>query len=508
MRKKSDLHDYQDSAVSYLYERDGALALMGTGSGKTVTCMTALQELIEDGVIGNALVFAPSRVSRLVWPKEPEEWEHLNGKFHMCNFGGPPKDWGPGLWTQSRELYGKRLHRERRLSSAKAADKIRFKQELEAIKKEERAVNRKIRALPRPEDIVYVSSYENLEWLCELFKPGTMPFDAIVFDEIGKLKNPKSSRYKAVKRHIEKGADDLIVWGLNATPAPEGLQDLFTQATLATRSRLWGKSFYKWRDKYFMPADYHGYTYEPTPGSEAKILKDLDSIAFKIPDEALAYRKTIEHSQILVDLPSKAREMYKEMKAKMAMEMGDLDVVAMSAAASAMKLRQITQGFIYDEDGQVHILHEEKTNALAELLDGMNRDPLLIAYDFEPDLAAIQKVYKGIPYIGSGVSNREVEDHIERWNRGELPAMAIHPKSGGHGLNLQKSCAHICWFTIPWSLEEYQQTNDRIDRQGQTRRCYGHHIVVENSTDQKVSSALQVKDATQRAIIQAIRSVT
>ena len=111
------------------------------------------------------------------------------------------------------------------------------------------------------------------------------------------------------------------------------------------------------------------------------------------------------------------------------------------------------------------------------------------------------------PFRGAGDGASTVRQHIEDWNARRLPVLALHPQSAGHGLNLQKGGSHIAWYCLPWPLESFLQTNGRIDRQGQERACYAHHIIARNSMDQRVSDALQMKDATQREIIEAIRRV-
>jgi len=326
-----------------------------------------------------------------------------------------------------------------------------------------------------------------------------------MLDECGKLKNPKSPRYKALKKHT---IHTKFVYGLNATPAPEGMADLFTQVQLVVGPGLWGKSFYAWRQKYFAPVDYHGRDWRLQLGAKELLLKDLNTIAFKVDEADLSYTETMTHNQILVDMPAKARELYVEMEKHMAVEIeGVGDIVALSAAAGAMKLRQLTNGFIYDEDGKAHIVHEEKWHALSDLIDAMQGEPLLVSYEFTEDLEAIRRIWKIVPYLGQGLSSAKAKETVDRWNKRELPVMALHRLSAGHGVNLQHGGSHVAWPVLPWSLEGYQQLNGRVNRQGQTRRCFGHHIVVRDSTDQRVSDALLMKDAEQADIIAAIRKL-
>lgn len=504
MRLKSDLHGYQQSAIDFLYEHNSALALLPVGAGKSVIGWTTAQELMRDGHVKRPLVFAPMRVAQLVWPQERAEWEHLKDE-DIVSWAGEPSSWDEDSnYRVSRVLWGKINSAEGRLP--KISDPIKRREveaDLAANRAEYKRVNQMIRSSVPPE-CLHVTSYENLMWICDVWKPGESPFDLWIFDEIGKLKNPKSPRYKEVRKHTAKAK---IVWGLNGTPAPEGFEDLFAQVQIVDGGRLWGKSFYTWRQSYFAPADYQGYKWRLQYGAKEKLLSDLNSVAVRVDEADLAYQRTMQHSPIKVIMPGKARYLYQEMEKEMALVVNATDITAFSAAAASMKLRQLTQGFVYDEDGKAHIVHEEKQHALADLIDEMNGEPLLVAYEFSEDLEAIRRVWKNVPYLGQGVSSAKAQEYVDRWNRRELPVLALHPFSAGHGLNLQKGGSHICWYALPWPLESYIQTNGRIDRQGQTRACFGHHIVVADSMDERVSAALRDKDVDQEAIIKAIRRV-
>lgn len=508
LRPWEAIDEYQHAATDDLYNHDERLALLETGSGKTMIAMTAGEELRLEGVIERPLVFAPLRVAQITWPNERHEWEHLKDVPMVC-WGGEPANWEPSLWRDSRILYGQRLWIEQRLPKVEDVRKRRAMEEkLAGIISDERRVNKLIR-LTLPPKAWHVTSFENVEWLTDLYAPGESPFDLWIVDETGKVaRNPKSPRYKALKKHMPLAKTR---WGMNATPAPEGCEDLFGQVQLVAGDRLWGKSFYKWRQKYFVPEDYHGYTYRLQLGAFPLLMKDLNTVAFRVPAEALSYQKNITHRQIVVEMPPKARTAYEDMAKRMAAEIEGLDVVAMTEATASQKLRQITQGYLYevDEKGRrtIHHLHDEKTEALADLIDSMGREPLLVAYEFDQDLENIRKIWKNVPYLGQGVSAATAASHIDRWNKRELPVLALHPNSASHGLNLQYGGHHICWLALPWGLDPYKQTNERIDRRGQEHKCFGHHIIARNSKDQQISDVLVEKDAEQNRIIQAIRKV-
>lgn len=513
-RPWSAIDPYQHNATDFLYEHDEALAILETGSGKTMIAMTAGDELVKAGYVRHPLVLAPLRVAQITWPDEPNEWQHLS-HVRMVAWGGEPALWADSPWRTSRVLWGQREHAEARLPKVEdTLERRKLEARIRQLADDEKAINTELRTMEPEPGVWHVTSHENVPWLCNLYKPGESPFDLWIVDETGKFKNPKSPRYKALAKHVPKAK---IRWGLNATPAPEGLLDLYAQVRIIDGGRTWGRSFYQWRQKYFAPADYQGYTWRPQIGAFPLIMADLNTLAFRVPAEQLSYQKTIRHSQIKVDLPPKARAAYDEMLKTLAVELegvgdGDVEVVAMTEASASAKLRQITQGYLYETDERtgrrtVHHMHDEKTEALAELIDSMNREPLLVAYQFDQDLDNIRKIWKNVPYLGDGVSAATARDNIERWNRRELPVMALHPNSASHGLNLQYGGHHICWLALPWGLDPFKQTGERIDRRGQERQVFSHHIVARNSKDQDVSDALMEKDATQQAVIAAIRAV-
>lgn len=514
LRPWSAIDELQHRAMDDLYAHDERLALLETGFGKTLVEMTVGEELRAAGVVKRPLVFAPLRVATSTWPQERFEWEHLQ-HVEMIKWGGKPEEWPDSLWKKSRELYGSRLYYEARIPTAVDVRKRRVMEDkINAIISEERRVNKAIRQT-EPPATWHVTSFENIEWLTDLYPPGESPFDMWIVDETGRVaRNPKSPRYKALKKHMPLAK---IRHGLNATPAPEGALDLFGQVQIVAGKRVWGSSFYAWRQRYFTPADYMGYNWRLQLGAFDLLMKDLNQIAFRAP--ATAYTKSYTPRDIIVDLPPKAREAYDAMAKDMAVELATMEIdgqhdpiVAMSEASASQKLRQIVQGYLYEYDAKgrrtIHHLHDEKTNALAELLDSMGNEPLLIGFQFDGDLENIRKIFKNIPFIGQGISTATANENIVRWNKREFPAMAVHAASVSHGVNIQYGGHHIAHLALPWGLDPYKQLNERLDRRGQVFPVvYGHHIVARDSKDQDVSDGLMLKDVDQAAVIAAIRKI-
>ena len=186
------------------------------------------------------------------------------------------------------------------------------------------------------------------------------------------------------------------------------------------------------------------------------------------------------------------------------LQLPDGEITAANAAVLSGKLSQMANGAIYTDDGEAVTIHDRKLDALEDIIESMNGRPLLVAYWFRHDFERISERMHSlhIPF-----AKLDTEDSIRRWNSGNLPVALIHPASAGHGLNLQSGGSAMVWFGLTWSLELYQQTVARLWRQGQTSgTVVVQHIVTENTVDERILTALQKKDFTQAALIEAVKA--
>ena len=205
-----------------------------------------------------------------------------------------------------------------------------------------------------------------------------------------------------------------------------------------------------------------------------------------------------------VEMSDKEKKRYKEMKDTLVLQLPDGDITAANAAALTSKLSQLSNGAIYDDNQEVLPVHERKLDALEDIIEAAAGKPILVCYWFKHDRARIEdRLTKlGVEYAGL-----DKDEGIKRWNKGELPVGLIHPASAGHGLNLQSGGSTIVWFGITWSLELYQQTNARLWRQGQTAdTVVVMHIITKGTIDERILKALEQKDGTQSALIEAVRA--
>lgn len=451
---------HQAIAEAFCMEHPRAALLLDMGLGKTVITLTVLNKLkYEEFAIRKALVIAPKRVAEDTWSREQAKWEHLKHLKVVKIMGA----------------------RDKRLAALhEAAD-------------------------------IYVINRENVEWLVETL--GTKwDFDAVVIDELSSFKSAKSKRWKALRKVIF-GCD--YVYGLTGTPASNGYMDLWPEIYLLDHGERLGRTLGAFRSAYFNPGAHKGHVvfeWRLKTGARERIDARLSDICLSMSKDDWLDLPERTYNTIPVQLDRKARKLYDQFKQEkilplvrereeMALAQGmdyDTAVIGDMAAQVSGKLLQMANGAVYDEEGHVFKIHDAKLDALAEIYDTAAGQPLLVFYNFKHDLTRLKERFPEAVQMGGS-------DVISAWNKGEIPMLLCQPASAGHGLNLQEGGHIIVWFGLTWSLELYQQANDRLHRMGQRNNVIVHHLVAENTIDEKVMSALTDKDATQKGLLDALK---
>lgn len=452
-------HKYQKNAIKFLLEHAAAGLFLDPGLGKTSIVLGATKILKEQGLLNRVLVIAPLRVCYGVWPAEAQKWNDFHGLKVVV-------------------LHGK----DKELALRQEAD-------------------------------IYVINPEGLDWLLQNNRLKNLKVDTLVIDESSKFKHTQTRRFKSLKPTLNKFARR---WILTGTPAPNGLMDLFGQIYILDLGRAFTPYITKFRLEFFNSIGFGGYTYVPKPGSEERIHELIRPLTLRLEAADYLELPQLIENYIHVELPPKVRKTYTEMEEILfaMLDNGEL-AIAQTAAAASMKCRQIANGGIYknlDYTPAVRSdawqnLHMEKANATLDLVEELNGQPLLVAYDFEHDRARLLEVLgKDTPYIGGGVSAKRGAEIEAAWNRGEIPVLLAHPQAAGHGLNLQGSCHHVLWHSLTWDLELYEQFNKRVLRQGNKfSHVTIHHLVAKNTIDEVMVRAVKGKAKVQNRLLLALK---
>lgn len=329
-------------------------------------------------------------------------------------------------------------------------------------------------------DIVVVN-FDLLPWLAEqdMFKH----FDGLVVDESTKLK-AGGAHFKAIRRHIQNFKWRLVMTG---TPVTENYVQLFYQMFLVDGGETFGRNKQTWLDDHFYTTDYQRRNWVPIPGREAWLAKQIVPYVYTVPD----YRDSLPPltvGRVDTPLPPSARLAYKEMAGKMK----TAGVLAKNAAVKSMKLTQIANGFIYDDDKKTIHVHDAKSDKLAEIVEKIGKmgvENILVIYQFIAELEQLREQYPDLTVMD------RAGGAVDDWNAGEIPLLAMHPKSGGHGLNMSAGGHNIIWLSPPWSRDLLDQVNARLWRRGQTRAVDVKILTAPDTIDDLILARLDSKAA-------------
>lgn len=434
------LHDYQEYAKTWIVEHSHCGLLLDMGLGKTLTTLAAIDEIENIFCEGNKiLIIAPKKVADETWSAEIEKW---------------------GFDFTYSKVLG--------------------------------TTKKRVEALEKEADI-YIINRENAVWLVEYYKT-KWPFTFVVIDELSSFKSSKSKRFRALRK-VRPKIKRFV--GLTGTPAPNSLIDLWPQIYLMDGGQRLETSQTRFKDRYFVPDKQNGpivYSWSLRPNAEEEIYQKIDDICISM--KAKDFLKLPPRTDNVVSIKLSDMKSYKQFEKDLVLELEDREVTASNSAVLANKLLQMANGAIYDDEKKVVNIHDDKLEALENIVEESQGQPILVFYQYKHDLERLKKKFPQAEELTT----------VDKWNSGKIPMLLCHPQSAGHGLNLQKGGHIIVWFGLTWSLEYYQQANARLDRQGQTEPVIIHHLVAEGTVDEKVLSILQGKEKNQNALLEAVKA--
>ena len=444
---------YQSLMMEHIWKHPRCALWAFMGAGKTVSALTAMEDLAVVEPIYPMLIIAPLKVALTTWPNELREWEHL---AHLTAI----------------PLCGTAAQRERALRIAAP---------------------------------IYTINFESLPWLVKVLGD-RWPFKTVIIDEATKLKGfrsgGKKTRATSLAQVIHQKVDRVVE--LTGTPAPNGLQDLWGQLWFLDAGKRLGRTYTAFKDRWF---NSNSYTYEVTPkeGAMTQIIDAVSNICLTINAEDYFDLQAPVVQNLKVVLPPKARQLYDDLQRLMFIELSAGDVTATTAAARSQKCLQVAAGALYLDEGATaewEVIHDEKLDMLEQLIDEFHGENILVSYQYKADLARLKDRFpQGVHLDNNPATERN-------WNKGLIPLLFAHPMSAGHGMNLQHGGRVIVHLNLGWNYEGYAQINERLgpvrQRQaGYERTCFVYHLLAEDTVDYGVLERLTTKRDVQDILLTA-----
>lgn len=444
-------YDFQQTAMQWIKDHRRCALFLDMGLGKSVITLTALKDLMDDCEIGRVLVVAPKKVAETTWSTEAEKWDHLKGLRVVKVLG---------------------TEKQRNAALEEKAD-------------------------------VYVTGRDNFVWLVGRYS-GLLPFDVLVIDELTSFKSPKSERFKAMR--IAVPCIERVI-GLTGTPSPNGLIDLWAQMYCLDMGQRLGRSVTKYRDTYFDIHKWNNIVVRCTVKKGCdKIIRDkISDICLSMQaKDYLQLPRLITHV-VRMPLSAQTMEKYRQFEKDKVMEFMEghgqepVNLLASSAAGLMNKLSQFANGAVYDENRDVHEVHDEKLDRLAEIIEAANGQSVLVFYQYRHDIGRIIKRLKGYTVV-----IYDGPQHLRAWNKGEIDVLLAHPASTAYGLNMQDGGHYIVWFGLGWNLELYQQANARLHRQGQQHPVTVYKLICADTVEERANAALSNKMSVQQNLLDSL----
>ena len=447
----------QKQDVAWLIEQTEGMYFADVGSGKTVVALTAIKGKRDRGQVYRTIVFAPLRVCDGTWQDEAEKWPHLHDLLIGDASGHRPK--------------------------------VRTEILLEAAF-----------------DIVMLN-YELMPWLTKTFPEGVPGVNCVWLDELDKMSSPTAIRFKGQGSVRKPGHTPGFkrwlrnvdrIFGQTGTPTRNGMENLYTQTYCIDGGATFGQSFYEWRDLHFNEFKHENWSsWSLKKGHFTIIMDQIQDFVRRGKPMKGEIAPVVYPDPRRVKMPSDAVKQYADMSMKFVMAMKgpkQTKIRTNTPGNNYNKLRQISAGFIYDQGEGVDI-HDAKYKELHSLIGELQGAQLIIVYHYQHQLQTLHKMFVHHRFMDAGESGA-----IEKWDKGELQLLAIHPQSEGSGLNLHLSgCHNMALLAEPETAGLWSQVIGRLARTGQKKPVYVHRIHCIGTVDavraRKVKGKLKLLEA-------------
>jgi len=441
----------QKLMIDHLREHKEALLFVGMGVGKSAAVLSHLSELFLSAEATAALIVAPNRVCTLTWPAEAKDWQQFQ-------------------WMRVAHL---------RTDEGK-------------------------RAFLNGSAHLYLLNYESLHVLVQLveLRKGKLPYEVVVFDESTRAKNPGSKRINHYRRKVPRAERHIALTG---TPMPNSWLDLFAQVRLIDGGKRLGTNFEQFKREYFFAPAYQFAPWKEKASTPELLEKKISDITLTLKTSDWVNLPDTVFEDIEIKFSEELWGQYRTLEKELVIQLRKDKVMNVAnAAALVTKLLQFTSGHMYDENREVHPIHNLKFDALRGLAKE-EKQPLLVATIYQHEQDRIRQQFPEARFFADAKSVKDQEQLVKEWNSGKIHMLVAHPASVGHGLNLQYGSSVIVWLTLTYSRENYEQMIARLARRGQSKVIKVYRLMVPGTVDDAVAEALARKSDNEARLISALQ---
>ena len=332
-------------------------------------------------------------------------------------------------------------------------------------------------------------------------------FDTVVIDEFTAFKNRQAKRSKNLSKIISCFTNRIAMSG---TPNSNTILDIWHPAFLVDGGARLGTRFYAFRHQACTPK-FNGFANEwvDKPGIEEAVANKLSDISIRyalsdcidLPDNIVRTVNT--------RLTPNIQKQYKTLADESVLYTKSGTVNAINAAARVKKLLQLVTGAIYDEDGVVQFVHQERYDIVMTLV--AQRAHSLVAFNWRHERDALVEMAQkeGMSYevIDGTVPAERRKDIVSRYQAGQIKVLFCHPQSASHGLTLTRANT-VIWCSPTYNAEHYQQFNQRIYRAGQTQKTETILIQARGTWEPEVYKKLNTKLGRMENLLHILKEVS
>lgn len=464
------LREYQRHAVERAFETPSIALHIEQGLGKTAATGHLIDRCLHDSYdVGRWLIVGPKMVAKDVWTREFGRWDTLRHLLPMTRV------------LTFADLSLQRVGRE-----------LDFR--------DKRATKKHLLGL---QERVHVASFDALPWLVHAYG-ANWPYEGLVIDEAEFVKHASSLRHKAVWHVAQARGYVKRQVQLTGTPAPQGRVDLYGQIRLLDGGARLGRTQHEFQSRWCVPdkrSRERIFSWKVPESQWAAMDRALADVVVSMRSKDWLELPELVVNDLEVELPERAQEFYDELERELVAQIGDSQVLAPSAAALRVKLLQVCNGAVYAPGGAVEPVHDAKLERLGELVEGAS-GPVLLAYAFQHDWDRIRA------FLGKRVRNVKEHGALDAFRRGGVRVLAMHPASGGHGLDgLQDVASEVVWFGGGYTTSQWLQLNARLHRSGQRAgRVVVHRLMARGTVEGAVAANVAANMDEQSAFIEALRA--